>query len=73
MMNKIKKPIWYKNPVYYLAVILLIWGLHLLFDTLHTVFSSVVFFNSSVLDLPLVIILAFSLALILEKSVTKYK
>lgn len=41
MDKKAKKFVWYENPKYYLAAILMVWGFRLLLDTLHTLLPRV--------------------------------
>lgn len=68
-MNKIKeKPIWYENPVNYIAAILLLLGFRLIVEALHKLLPTIVTINGSMLDGPLFVILIVSLFLLIKKG-----
>lgn len=64
MNRKTQKPVWYENPKYYLAAILLVWGFKLLLNAGHEFIPSLIKFNGSILDGPLVVVLTVSLFLL---------
>lgn len=68
-MNKtIEKFVWYENPKYYLASILLLLGFRQLIDIFHLLSPSIGILQGSIINFPLIVIMTFALALFLRKT-----